>query len=69
MPKDHAQLVERIVAYADRKDVSLEAQKYIVESALEYLAGNLILPEGNVSGWPEEYLIGGFHAYVDQVIG
>jgi hypothetical protein len=68
MPKNHAELIAEIITYARIKDTSLEAQKELLEAALEYLSVLRIFPEGIISDWPKGGLIGGFHAYADRVI-
>ena len=68
MPKNHDEIVAKIIRYAGLKHVSLEAQKEIVEAALEYLAATRMMPEGNISNWPEKSMIGGFHSLIDEAI-
>lgn len=54
--------VREIIRYAQLKNVSQEDQKWIIESTLEYLAVMRVLPEENITQWPESGLVGGVHA-------
>lgn len=67
--KNHEQLVRDLIRYAGVKDVSEPAQKYLFESALEYLAVVRLMPEAKISHWPKNGLVGGFQALVDEAVG
>lgn len=67
LPLEHDDVVLKIIRFARAKDIPFSAQVYLIESALEYLAVRRLLPEENISQWPETGMIGGFQAVQERI--
>lgn len=64
--ESHDKLIHEIIRYARVPNIPRDAQKSLLEAALEYLAVTRVLPEQNITQWPEGGLVGGFRAHLRE---